>query len=63
MKLSHKSIKKIGVYFILAIFLLSTAMMSAMYFVDMQSKSADAAQAAETGSTTTVSTGSVGTGA
>jgi len=67
MKFSHRTIKKIGVYSILGIFLLSTAMMSAMYFIDMQSKSAEAAKAAQeaagTGTSVTVTTGVVGTGA
>ena len=59
MKLSHRTIKKIGVYTILGIFLLSTALMSVMYFVDMNARSAQ--EAAGTG--TTVTTGVVGTGA
>lgn len=63
MKLSHRTIKKIGVYTILGIFLLSTAMMSAMYFVDMQAKSADAATANSGVQSGTVTTGTVGTGA
>lgn len=59
-KLSHKTIKKIGVYFILGMFLLSTALMSAMYFFDMNQQVAQT----ETGAveTTTQLTGSVGTG-
>lgn len=69
MKISHRTIKKIGVYSILGIFLLSTALMSAMYFVDMNARSAQEAAAQEAaaqeaaGTGTTVTTGVVGTGA
>jgi|GEM_PF-4097117 len=68
MKLSHRTIKKIGIYTILGIFLLSTAMMSAMYFVDMQAKSVDVAAQAALDAVNSgvqsgvVTTGTVGTG-
>ena len=42
--LTPKTLKKIAVYFILGMFLLSTVLMSAMYFVDMQSKSTETTQ-------------------
>jgi len=63
MKISHRTIKKIGVYTILWMFLLSTLLMSAMYFVDMQAKSADtAAQAALDAANSGVQSGTVTTG-
>ncbi len=43
MKISQRTFKKIGVYFILGFFLLSTFLMSAMYFVDMNTKTAEVA--------------------
>ena len=64
MKISHRTIKKIGVYTILGMFLLSTILMSAMYFVDMNSRSNQEAAVQEAaGTETTVTTGVVGTGA
>lgn len=63
MKISHRTIKKIGVYAILGMFLLSTLLMSAMYFVDMQAKSADSAtQAALDAANSDIQSGAVTTG-
>lgn len=52
--------KKIGVYFILGFFLLSTFLMSAMYFVDMSSQNAQADSGAVDAAIEM--TGTVGTG-
>lgn len=64
MKISQRTFKKIGVYFILGFFLLSTFLMSAMYFVDMNTKTAEVAAqnswAIDTSVTT--QTGTIGTG-
>ena len=65
MKITGKTLRKIAVYFILAVFLSSTALMSVMYFIDMNAKSAQADSGSiDTGIVTTgvVNTGVVGSG-
>ena len=65
MKITGKTLRKIAVYFILVVFLSSTALMSVMYFIDMNSKNAQVdsgSVATDTSLTGIVTTGVVNTG-
>lgn len=60
--ITPRTLRKIGVYFILWMFLLSTVLMSAMYFIDMQTKNGQSEQLTGDIDTPAVTTGFSGTG-